>query len=42
MANDKKIPSDGPVLPASAKALMDSGVRQRYAIAAAPLKGGKK
>ena len=37
-----KIPSDGKVLPDAAKALMDSGTRQRYAIGAAPLKGGKK
>lgn len=39
---DKKIPSDGPVLPADAKALMDSGTRQRYALGAAPLKKGGK
>lgn len=44
---DCKIPSDGPMVPANTAKLMNSGLRQRYAISAAALgetktKGGKR
>lgn len=39
---DPKIPSSGPAVPADVKEAMERGVRQRYAVSEAGLKGGKK